>query len=222
LSIHGRDRFQKIYELTERVFPDAHTTEAPQAAVHIDWACRSALERLGVATPGELAAFWNAITIAQATAWCRAEVVAERIVEVLVESLDGSKARKAFALAEWKKRVRRATDVPNRTRLLAPFDPIIRDRKRALRLFGFDYSFEAFVPAKKRKYGYYVLPILEGERLIGRLDPLYERERQTIVVNRVWWEKGVQPTRDRKRKLDAALAVLAAQIGATDVQFKRR
>jgi uncharacterized protein YcaQ len=220
LSIHGRDRFQKIYELTERVFPDAHAKEAPHEEAHIDWACRSALERLGVATPSELAAFWNAITIAQANSWCRRELVAGRLVEVQVESMQDGKPRKAFALLDWQRRVRRAADAPDRIRLLAPFDPVIRDRKRALRLFNFDYSFEAFVPAKKRKYGYYVLPILEGDRLVGRLDPLHDREQRSLIVERVWWEKGIKPTRERKRKLDDALAVLAAQIGALTVQIK--
>jgi uncharacterized protein YcaQ len=118
---------------------------------------------------------------------------------------------------DWKRRVRRAVDAPDRIRLLAPFDPVIRDRKRALRLFSFDYSFEAFVPAKKRKYGYYVLPILEGDRLVGRLDPRHEREQQALVVDSVWWEKGVKPTRERQRKLNDALAVLAMQIGAKTV-----
>jgi uncharacterized protein YcaQ len=217
LSIHGRDRFQKIYELTERVFPAIHAKESPQEDAHIDWACRSALERLGVATPGELAAFWNAITIAQAATWCRNEIAAERIAAVQVESLQDTKPRAAFALLDWKRRVRRAVDAPDRIRLLAPFDPVIRDRKRALRLFSFDYSFEAFVPAKKRKYGYYVLPILEGDRLVGRLDPRHEREQQALVVDSVWWEKGVKPTRERQRKLNDALAVLAMQIGAKTV-----
>jgi len=220
LAIHGRDRFQKIYDITERVFPDAHAKEAPDEQVHIDWACRSALERLGVATPGELAGFWNAITIAQATAWCRSETAMERIVEVGVESLDGSKPRKAFALTAWKMRVRRVNDAPDRIRLLAPFDPVIRDRKRALRLFNFDYSFEAFVPAKKRKYGYYVLPILEGDRLVGRLDPRHEREQQALIVEKVWWEKGIRPTLARKRNLSAALELLALQIGAQKVECR--
>jgi uncharacterized protein YcaQ len=222
LAIHGRDRFQKIYDLTERVFPDEHAKEAPNDDNHVDWACRSALERLGAATPGELAGFWNAVTIAQAAAWCRAELASERTIAVEVESLDHSKPRKAFALVDWKRRARRANDAPDRIRLLAPFDPIIRDRKRALRLFNFDYGFEAFVPAKKRKYGYYVLPILEGNRLVGRLDPHHEREQRALIVDRVWWEKGIKPTPDRKRKLQDGLQVLAAQIGATDVKIKWR
>lgn len=217
LAIHGRDRFQKIYDLTERVYPNAHAHDASSEAEHIDWACAEALTRLGVATPSELAAFFNAISIAQAAAWCKQAASDGRIVAVTVEACDGSKPRKAFAMADWKRRVRRAGEAPDRIRLLAPFDPVIRDRKRAQRLFNFDYRFEAFTPASKRKYGYYVLPILEGERLIGRLDPRHDRDSETLVVDKVWWEAGIKPTRERKKKLRNALARLAAQVGANRV-----
>ncbi len=218
LAIRRRDRFQKVYDLTERVLPDAHTKITPTDDEHIDWACREAMERLGVATPGELAAFFDAITIAQAFAWCERHVADGFIVSVMVEACDGSKPRKAFALADWKRRVRRAGEAPDRIRLLAPFDPIIRDRRRALRLFNFDYRFEAFVPAKQRKFGYYVLPILECDRLIGRLDPRHDRDRQVLLIDKVWWEPGVKLTRERKSKLNAALQVLAAQIGANRIE----
>jgi uncharacterized protein YcaQ len=135
-----------------------------------------------------------------------------------VEAFDGSKPRKAIALLDWKRRVRSAGAAPDRIRLLAPFDPIVRDRKRAQRLFNFDYRFEAFVPAKKRRYGYYVMPILEGDRLVGRLDPRHDRDRQTLVIDRVWWEKGVKRTRERRRQFKNALQILATQIGARDIE----
>jgi len=170
--------------------------------------------------PGELAAFWGAISIANAAAWCRRECDSGRTLAVHVEASDGSKPRTAFAFADWRRRVRKADDAPDRIRVLAPFDPIIRDRKRAQRLFDFDYRFEAFVPAKKRKYGYYVLPLLERDRLVGRIDPRHDRDAGKLIVDRVWWERGTKPTRVRKRKLEAALQVLAGQIGADTVQLK--
>ena len=98
-------------------------------------------------------------------------------------------------------------------RLLAPFDPIVWDRKRARRLFGFDYAFEAFVPAAKRRYGYYVLPILEGERLVGRVDP--ERVDGALRLRRIFWEPGVRPTAARRRALDDAVGRLAESIGVS-------
>ena len=106
-------------------------------------------------------------------------------------------------------------------RLLNPFDPAIRDRKRALRLFGFDYTFEAFVPEKKRRFGYYVLPLLEGERLVGRLDPKHHRDRGELEVRRIWWEKGIKPTRARLRQLNEATGRFAEQIGAKTVKMPR-
>jgi uncharacterized protein YcaQ len=102
-------------------------------------------------------------------------------------------------------------------RLLSPFDPVIRDRARCLRLFGFDYRFEAFTPGPRRKHGYYVLPILEGDRLVGRLDPRLDRAASALHIHQVWWEPGIKPTAKRRRALDAALRCYAAFNGADHV-----
>jgi hypothetical protein len=219
LAIAGRESFHKVYDLIERVLPEAHVAPEPSREAHVEWACRSALQRLGVATSGELAAFWAAIAPAQASAWCREAVSAGRIAKVSLEAADGSKPREALATLDWEQRLRRAPAAPDRTRLLSPFDPVLRDRKRLQRLFAFDYRFEAFVPAAKRKFGYYVLPILEGERFVGRLDPRHDRERGALVVEKLFWEPGVRPTRARRRALDAALADLAERIGASSVEL---
>ena len=89
-------------------------------------------------------------------------------------------------------------EVPKRVRLLCPFDPVVRDRDRTQRLFDFYYRFEAFVPKAKRRHGYYVMPILEGDRLIGRLDPKLHRERGELEIRFIEFEKGV--SLDRKRR----------------------
>ncbi len=222
LAIADRENFHKVYDLTERVLPEAQRAPEPSHAVHVEWACRSALERLGAATPAEIAAFWAAIPIARVAVWCRESALAGRIVPVSIESVDGAKPRAAFALPDWERRLRRAPTVPERIRLLSPFDPVLRDRKRVSRLFGFDYRFEAFVPATKRRHGYYVLPILEGERLIGRLDPRHDRERGVLVIEKLYWEPDVRATRARRRALDDALAELATRIGARDVELRAR
>jgi len=175
LAIAGRVNFQKVYDLTERVFPDLHDRPAPHSQEYIDWACRSAMQRLVIATPAEIAAFWNALSLADARAWCKRTAEAGEIVPVKVEAAGEGRPAASYAMADWQDRLDAAPTPPKRMRLLSPFDPVIRDRKRLLRLFAFDYRFEAFVPAPKRVYGYYVMPLLEGDRIIGRVDPKFNR-----------------------------------------------
>jgi uncharacterized protein YcaQ len=217
LMVARRHNFQKVYDLTERVMPAVQSGPHPSEREHIEWACQTALERLAVATPREIAEFWDAINIAQASAWC-AEALAEgRINRVLVESKEGSKPKQGFAVLDWKQRSERLQAPPARMRLLSPFDPVLRDRRRALRLFGFDYRFEAFVPEAKRQYGYYVLPILEGDQLVGRLDPKFERSESLLKIRAVYWEQGVRVTKLRRRALARALEQLAQLINARRV-----
>jgi uncharacterized protein YcaQ len=83
--------------------------------------------------------------------------------------------------------------VPERITFLSPFDQLIHDRRRALALFGFRYRLEMYVPAAKRQYGYYVLPILHGERIAGRIDVVRERPSGTLRVGGLWWEDGIDP-----------------------------
>ena len=217
VMVPRREGFQKVYDLTERVLPDHHALPCPAPGEHLDWACSTAAERLWVFTPKELADFWASVEAPEAKAWCLAAMKAGRLVAVGVEGADGE-VRPAFALADWERRLARLPEPPDRTRLLCPFDPILRDRGRALRRFGFDYRFEAFVPEPKRQYGYFVLPILEGDRLVGRLDLKLHRDRRLLAVKGLWWEAGVKATKARLRGLDAALASMAAFVGAEEVQ----
>ncbi|WP_243303735.1 winged helix-turn-helix domain-containing protein [Geothrix oryzisoli] len=218
LMIPRREGFQKLYDLTERVLPEPHARPCPEPAEHLEWACATAAERLGVFTPKELADYWDSIEAAEAKAWCEGAAKAGRLVPVAVEGADGE-TRPAFALADWEARLAKLPEPADRTRLLCPFDPILRDRARALRRFGFDYRFEAFVPEPKRQYGYFVLPILEGDRLVGRLDPKLHRDRGLLEIRGLWWEAGIKATKVRRRTLDEALARLAAFVGAEEIQL---
>ncbi|WP_306591329.1 winged helix-turn-helix domain-containing protein [Geothrix sp. 21YS21S-4] len=218
LMVPRREGFQKLYDLTERVLPECHGHACPAPADHVAWACATAAERLGIFTPKELAEFWHSIEASEAKAWCASAEREGRIVPVQVEGADGE-IRPAYAVADWEARLAKLPEAPERTRLLCPFDPVLRDRARALRRFGFDYRFEAFVPEPQRRYGYFVLPILEGERLVGRLDPKLHRDRGLLDVKGLWWEPGVKATKARRRGLDEALARLAEFVGAEAVSL---
>ena len=110
LAIAGRRNFHKLYDLAERVFPDHHGQDAPDDDEHVDWACRAALERLGLGTPTELAHFLRSIGHREARAWCQAAAAREEIVPVRVASADGSPPVAAWAPPDWARRVQRLPD----------------------------------------------------------------------------------------------------------------
>jgi uncharacterized protein YcaQ len=95
--------------------------------------------------------------------------------------------------------------VPDRATLLSPFDRLVHDRDRAESLFGFRYRLEMYVPKEKREYGYYVLPILVGDRLVGRVEPRFDRKTRTLEVHGAWGDTS---------RLDEVLIDLAAFLGA--------
>jgi uncharacterized protein len=102
-----------------------------------------------------------------------------------------------------------------RTALLSPFDRLIHDRSRAEELFGFRSRLEIYVPKAKREYGYFVMPILHGDRIVGRIDPWFDRTANVLRVNRVYAEAGASPSAwpAVRRQIDD----LAAWLGAEDV-----
>jgi uncharacterized protein YcaQ len=110
--------------------------------------------------------------------------------------------------------------VPDRITFLSPFDRLIHDRDRAEALFRFRYRLEMFVPKPKREYGYYVLPILRGDRLIGRIEPVFDRRTGRLTVLGAWAQPGAAA--DDGPGIRHALDALAAWLGADQVRIGRR
>ncbi len=216
LAVSRRDSFRKVYDLTERVLPEAVRAASPTAEETQDWACQSALDRLGFATSGELAAYWALIGPEAAKDWVRTALARGDVVEAEVDGCDGTR-RKAVIRPETL--AEPLPEPPMRLRILSPFDPALRDRKRAEFLFGFRYRIEVFVPEPKRTFGYYVFPVLEGARLVGRIDAKAFRDAGVLRVAGFWPEPEVTLGQQRLARLEAELARLARFSGCTAVEF---
>ncbi|MEQ8816076.1 MAG: crosslink repair DNA glycosylase YcaQ family protein [Thalassobaculum sp.] len=219
-AVTARRGFSKLYDLAERVIPDEHREPEPTHEDMVDWTCREAIARLGVASHSEVAGFFEAASPDEAKAWCAAAgpSVLRRIE---IEHADGS-VREVFARPDVLELVRAAPEPPARVRFLSPFDPMIRDRDRAQRFFGFDYRFEAFVPAARRVWGYYVLPMLERDRLIGRIELKAHRDRSELEVRGFWLEPRVRAAASRMARIDAEVERWRAFAGLDRVTWSAR
>ncbi len=202
LAVCHRRGFRKYYDLPERIIPDDLRARVPGEAATINWAANAALDRLGFATSGEISRFFDKITATEARDWCAAELASGQLIEVDIESAEGT-TRRAFARPDIADQIVAAPDAPGLVRIMSPFDPALRDRARTERLFNFFYRIEIFVPEAKRQYGYYVFPVLEGDRLIGRID--MKADKGVLTVTRFWPEPGVKLGKGRLAKLQTAI-----------------
>lgn len=214
LSTSHRENFKKFYDLSTRIIPvHLHAEDWPDTK-QIDWLIRGALKRLAFANEGEIKRFWDAMDAATVKTWMAEH--GANLVPIEVQAADKS-WHKAHALPDIEARLAATPRPTTRLRILNPFDPLIRDRKRLTRLFGFDYRIEIFVPQAKRKYGYYVYPLLEGDRLIGRTEIVADRKKSTLTVKKLWLEHGIDWTPARAKKLDAETARLAKLASAKTI-----
>ncbi len=220
LTVVGRNGFQKRYDLTERVIeehlcPGAIPVDEDET---VNWKCNAALERLGFATSGEIAAFWATVSASEARAWCARQQAQGDLEQIEIIHADGN-LRRVFARPGTVDVAQDIGPAPGRIRVLSPFDPALRDRKRAERLFGFHYRIEVFVPAPKRMYGYYVFPLIEGERMVGRIDMKAQRDADLLQVTALWPERGVKWSDARIHKLESELQRVARFAGLSQVVF---
>lgn len=202
LSTSHREKFLKYYDVTDRVIPPAFLKKEISESEQIDWLCRAALERLTVGSLKEVRAFWDAIDPAEAKSW--ASQSEDTVLSVSWETANGDWVN-SYALKDLEGKLDALQDVPAKMKILNPFDPLVRDRDRLKALFGFEYKLEVFVPEAKRKWGYYVYPLLEGDRFVGRIEAKADRKSSCLNILNFWPEEGVRWGKNRQKKLDAEL-----------------
>jgi uncharacterized protein len=214
LATCHRVNFTKFYDLAERVFPEELYRTNMGDEEQIDWLCRAALDRMGFGTVGEIQRYWDALSANEVRDWLARSDSILQTVEI--ETAQRSRIT-AFALADIEERIDGLKPATSRLRILNPFDPVIRDRDRLSRLFGFEYRVEMFVPAAKRIWGYYVYPILEGHRFVGRIEVKADRKSSFLNVINFWPEKGCQWPASRYQKLTSELERMKKFVGVNDV-----
>ena len=216
LATCHRKNFTKYYDLAERIFPQELLSVQLSDSEQIDWLCHSALERMGFGVSGDIQRYWDAVSTKEVQAWL--DKSKKKLVAVEFESTQGNWIS-GFAPADIEQRLDALKAPTSRLRILNPFDPVIRDRNRLSRLFGFDYRVEMFVPAAQRVWGYYVFPILEGQRFVGRIEIKADRKKSVLMVQNFWREEGVRWPDSRYEKLVAELDRMRRFIGVENVEW---
>ncbi|MCC6615104.1 MAG: YcaQ family DNA glycosylase [Anaerolineae bacterium] len=217
LVIVGRDKFQRIYALREHALPDWDEAGIPARDETLETLTEKAVAALGVATP------------AWATDYFRS--IRRETVENIQRLLDRG-ALKTVAVEGWAEplvyhpdneglieRAAAGELVPTRTHLLSPFDPIVWDRARLQALFDFDYRIECYTPAPKRKYGYFSLPILHRDEMVGRFDAKAHRKDGVFEIKALHLEPGVAPDDDLRDDLARELKRFAAWHGTPKIKL---
>lgn len=213
LATSYRENFIKFYDMAERVFPPQFHADHRPEREQINWLCTQALHRLGFASASEIAKFWDAVSLKEVRAWAKGKA------ELELEAADGSFS-KAFMAPDLARRLTETPKPSTRLRILNPFDPAIRDRTRLARLFGFEYRNEMFVPKAKRRWGYYVYPLLESARFVGRIELKADRKESTLFATGFWPETGIKWSAARRAKLEAELARFARFVGLATIEWQ--
>ena len=220
VMVVGHEGRQNIWGLSETFLPSwVARNELPEQEVEREGAERT-IRALGTASPSEINRYFlrgRYLDLKKALERLQEESTVHR---VQVTGLGGERYihdRDVQLLESMNSRVWQP-----RMSLLAPFDNLLAVREGTSRLFGFDYVHENFLPKNKRKFGTYVLPILWGDRFIGRLDPRMDRENERLVVNSIHAEPGAPKDKEVALKIRETIENLAEFLGAKEVEYTAR
>ncbi|MEO8396136.1 MAG: crosslink repair DNA glycosylase YcaQ family protein [Chloroflexota bacterium] len=215
IMVSGRSGGQKQWDLSERCLPDWTPRDQWDEPTVVAYAAQKSIRALGVATLQQIKAHYTRSRYPNLP-----KVLADledqgRIQQIRVEDLPGVWHIHTDDLPLLDRI--EAGEFQPRTTLLSPFDNLICDRARTEALWDFYFRIEIYVPADKRQYGYYVLPILHGDQLIGRVDPQFNRKTSTLHINNVYAEpKAPAKAAPGIRK---AIESLAGFLGAKNIEY---
>jgi uncharacterized protein YcaQ len=214
LMVWSRRSFQKVYDLTERVLPANTDTSYPTDAEISEHLILKAIKANGPASQKEMTYLrhHNDKTTRKVL---QKLIDDKKIIPVQVNGAD-----EQYYTTKSKLRELNGAKKNKHIHILSPFDNMVIQRKRMTTLFDFDYVIECYVPAPKRKYGYFCLPVIYGDKFIGRLDAKADRQSGVLRVINFFPEKGVKMTGKMKTLFVKKLMELAKFSGCDEVKHK--
>lgn len=224
LLVSRRENFQRHYDLAERVLPGWVETEAPPEEDRVRFFASRAMGCLGLLKASDIRRYY--------LPWCVILGRKSRQLRAMLDdmgeeeralrfSVDGER-QPYFCLPEDADRISELEDGDpgfGGFRLLTNFDNLLWDRRRVEKLFGFEAKLETYIPAEKRKYGYYNLPILSGDRLVGRMVPRMDRDNRTLIIESIWHEPWFEPDPDFEDSFAETMTSFAEFNGADEVEI---
>jgi len=210
LMISERRKFQKVYDLTERVLPGHIDLTTPTKTEIGHFLVRRALQALGAATEKEILRFMQPGTARDSDLQIAGKEIITRSLNELMEMEEiipviVSEVPNSINWVSGKTIEKVVKPQVAQVHLLSPFDNLVIQRERLKRLFNFDYTLECYVPAAKRKYGYFVLPILWGGRFVARVDVKADRKKGQLNLINLFFESGFD-------QIDTFLSLFAAKL----------
>jgi uncharacterized protein YcaQ len=225
--IHHRVGTRRVFDLTERLLPaelisslDPNETDTEYQYWHVF----RRVGGLGLARPSA-SEYWGAILGVKTEI---RHTTLKRLVErgdLIVLAVEGV-PRQIFFMRKADlpvlEAVQNKRSPKKKVAFIGPLDNFLWDRNLLRLIFDFEYAWEIYKPAVERKYGYYVLPVIFGDRFVGRVDPIFDRKRRTLTLTNWWWEEGVQPDEPMYTALIVGLRDFMKYLGAERVLLGRK
>ncbi len=185
LMVTRRDNFQRIYDLTDRVLPEGIDTSMPEEGELGRFLVRRALKAQGISAMNDIVKHIHAVGREVITTAARSMLEEE---EILLVSLEDDSSY--YILSESLENLNRSISNSPEVHIFSPFDNLIIQRNRMSRFFDFDYTLECYVPRAKRRYGYFVLPLMWGTEFVGRMDCKADRKKKILTLHTLSFEEG--------------------------------
>lgn len=200
LMVKERKGFRKFYDLRERVLPGNINLNMPDKNELGDFLVNRALLAMGIATEKEIASFMQSSASRDSELLIADKDVINNSIQRLIDSktiievyIKNGPEKTYYSLIETINMFGPDEKIDPVIHFLSPFDNMIIDRKRTNEIFNFNYSLECYKPASKREYGYFVLPILYENDLVGRMDPKADRKKKKLYINNLVFEEQFDP-----------------------------